>query len=114
MRGVFAQLHRVLADTGTVWLNLGDSYSAAPPGRAGDPMRTSTPSGRGAAEPLRVSVRQAGVARTRSLPRKNLVGMPWRVALALQADGWILRNAIVWHKPQRHAGIRARPGLEPL
>ncbi|MGW7538604.1 DNA methyltransferase [Amycolatopsis sp. NPDC054798] len=45
-------------------------------------------------------MRQAGgSARTRSLPRKNLVGIPWRVAFALQADGWILRNAIGWHKP---------------
>ncbi|MFE6611958.1 DNA-methyltransferase [Amycolatopsis sp. NPDC057786] len=99
LRGVFAQLHRVLADTGTAWLNLGDSYSAEPPGHTGDAMRASTLSGRNAAAPLRESVRQAGVARTRSLPRKNLVGMPWRVAFALQADGWILRNAIVWHKP---------------
>ncbi|MFD2415001.1 DNA-methyltransferase [Amycolatopsis pigmentata] len=99
LRGVFAQLHRVLADTGTVWLNLGDSYSTEPPGRTGDPMRASTLSGRTAAAPLRESVRRAGVSRTRSLPRKNLVGMPWRVAFALQQDGWILRNAIVWHKP---------------
>ncbi len=100
LRGVFAQLHRVLVDTGTVWLNLGDSYAAGPPpGRTRDPMRTSTLSGRAAAATLRESVRRAGVARTQSLPRKNLVGMPWRVAFALQADGWILRNAIVWHKP---------------
>ncbi|AXB43671.1 DNA-methyltransferase [Amycolatopsis albispora] len=96
---VFSELARVLADTGTVWLNLGDSYSAEPPGKAAEPMRASTLSGRGAAAPLRESVRRADVRRTRSLPRKNLVGMPWRVAFALQADGWILRNAIVWHKP---------------
>jgi DNA modification methylase len=70
LRAVFTQLRRVLIDTGTVWLNLGDSYRDAPPKR-----------------------------RTRILPRKNLRGMPWRVAFALQADGWILRNAIVWHKP---------------
>ncbi|HWD00844.1 MAG TPA: site-specific DNA-methyltransferase [Amycolatopsis sp.] len=99
LRQVFAQLHRVLADTGTVWLNLGDTYSAEPPGRTRDAMRTSTVAGRSAAAPLRESVRQAGVPRTRSLARKNLVGIPWRVAFALQADGWILRNAIVWHKP---------------
>ncbi|GDY59668.1 hypothetical protein SVIO_102910 [Streptomyces violaceusniger] len=37
--------------------------------------------------------------RTGVIPRKNLFGMPWRVAFALQADGWILRNAIIWHKP---------------
>ena len=99
LRGVFAELRRVLVDTGTVWLNLGDSYSAEPPGPAGDPMRASTLSGKTAAAPLRESVRRAGVERTRVIPRKNLVGMPWRVAFALQRDGWILRNAIVWHKP---------------
>lgn len=99
LRGVFAELHRVLVETGTVWLNLGDSYSAAPPGRTRDPMRASTLSGRTAAAPLRESVRRAGVERTRAIPRKNLLGMPWRVAFALQRDGWILRNAIVWHKP---------------
>ncbi|UJW29993.1 site-specific DNA-methyltransferase [Saccharothrix sp. AJ9571] len=99
LRGVFRELSRVLVDTGTVWLNLGDSYSAEPPGHVADGMRASTLSGRAAAATLRESVRRAGVHRTRALPRKNLVGMPWRVAFALQKDGWILRNAIVWHKP---------------
>ncbi|KAA9159458.1 site-specific DNA-methyltransferase [Amycolatopsis acidicola] len=99
LRGVFAQLHRVLADTGTVWLNLGDSYSAGLPGHTSTPMRASTLAGRTAALPLRESVRRAAVSRTRALPPKNLIGMPWRVAFALQGDGWILRNAIVWHKP---------------
>ena len=99
LRAVFAQLHRILVDTGTVWLNLGDSYSAAPPGRADQPMRTSTLAGRGAQGRLRDLVQRANIDRTRMLPRKNLLGMPWRVAFALQADGWILRNAIVWHKP---------------
>src|SRR5262249_26377552 len=42
---------------------------------------------------------RTGVNRAGELPRKNLLGMPWRVAFALQADGWILRNAVVWHKP---------------
>jgi DNA modification methylase len=99
LRAVFGELHRVLVDTGTVWLNLGDAYAADPPGRTVDPMRASTLSGKTAAAPLRESVREAGVPRIQALPRKNLVGMPWRVALALQRDGWILRNAIVWHKP---------------
>lgn len=99
LRAVFAELRRVLVDTGTVWLNLGDCYSADPPGRTRDPMRASTLSGKTAAAPLRESVRAAGVARTRTVARKNLIGMPWRVAFALQRDGWILRNAVVWHKP---------------
>jgi DNA modification methylase len=88
LRGVFAQLRRVLIDTGTVWLNLGDSYSAEPPRRPRDTRRPSTPPG--------TTARGPG---TQTIPRKNVIGMPWRVALALQGDGWILRNAIVWHKP---------------
>lgn len=99
LRAVFVELRRVLVDTGTVWLNLGDSYAAAPPDRTSDPMRASTLSGTHTAVTMRESVRAAGVNRARVLPRKNLVGMPWRVAFALQRDGWILRNAIVWHKP---------------
>lgn len=99
LRGVFAELRRVLKPTGTVWLNMGDSYSATPPGDTQDPMRASTLAGRTAAARLRDSVQRADVDRTAALPCKNLIGMPWRVALALQADGWIVRNAIVWHKP---------------
>jgi DNA modification methylase len=48
---------------------------------------------------MRESVRTAGIDRSRQLPAKNLLGVPWRVAFALQDDGWILRNDIVWHKP---------------
>jgi DNA modification methylase len=59
MRGLFSELRRVLADDGTLWLNLGDSYSKA----------------------------------------GHLLGIPWRVAMALQDDGWILRNSIIWQKP---------------
>ncbi|WP_275294617.1 site-specific DNA-methyltransferase [Amycolatopsis sp. La24] len=81
LQAVFAQLHRVLVDTGTVWLNLGDSYSSELPGNAASASPRTT------------------AHHAVPLPRKNLVGMPWRVAFALQADGWILRNAIVWHKP---------------
>ncbi|RSN58835.1 site-specific DNA-methyltransferase [Amycolatopsis sp. WAC 04182] len=69
---VFAEVRRVLADDGLVWLNLGDAYTA----KSG---------------PLR-----AGATGTRP---KNLIGLPWKVAFALQADGWFLRNAIVWAKP---------------
>jgi DNA modification methylase len=59
MVAVFGQVRRVLADDGTLWLNLGDSYASG----------------------------------------KQLVGIPWRVAFALQADGWWLRQDIIWHKP---------------
>ena len=84
---VMREVRRVLRDDGTCWLNLGDAYSS---GNGGDGGET-TP-GRGAPQKKR---RNADV----SLPPKNLMGQPWRVAFALQDDGWILRSAIVWHKP---------------
>lgn len=99
MRQVFAELRRVLSATGTVWLNLGDSYSATQPGHTENPMGKSTLNSPVDGGRLRESVQSAGVDRTCTLPRKNLLGMPWRTVFALQTDGWILRNAIVWHKP---------------
>src|SRR5580658_2043117 len=84
LRAVFSEARRVLADDGTCWLNLGDSYSAG----------NGTPHG------LHSYVGRSLVGRqTPGMGTKNLLGLPWRVALALQDDGWIVRNAIVWHKP---------------
>lgn len=99
MVGVFAHVRRVLADDGVLWLNIGDSYSSEPPGETEHAMRSSTLKGKAAAGVLRESVRSAAIDRTKFLPRKNLMGMPWRVAFALQDDGWTLRNAVIWHKP---------------
>lgn len=87
---VFYQARQVLADDGTLWLNLGDSYAHKRP--SGPQGSTGHRSGR------RFTAASAGGDRTGGLPDKNLLGMPWRVALALQEDGWILRNAIVWEK----------------
>ncbi|HEY3907199.1 MAG TPA: site-specific DNA-methyltransferase [Streptosporangiaceae bacterium] len=84
MVAVFSQARRVLADDGTCWLNLGDSYSAG----------SGTPHGIHSYVGAALTGRQ-----THGLGTKNLLGLPWRVALALQDDGWIIRNAIVWHKP---------------
>lgn len=84
LRAVFAEARRVLASEGTCWLNLGDSYSAG----------SRTPHG------LHAYIGHGLVGRQAvGLGAKNLLGLPWRVALALQEDGWIIRNAIVWHKP---------------
>ncbi|MFC5814149.1 DNA-methyltransferase [Nonomuraea harbinensis] len=86
LRATFAEARRVLADDGTCWLNLGDCYAANSDGWArGKAYNTRQPK-------LRPKARLA-------VPPKNALGMPWRVAFALQQDGWILRNAIVWHKP---------------
>jgi DNA modification methylase len=84
MRDVFGEARRVLADDGTCWLNLGDSYSA---------------SGGGATGMHAYLGEHITTHRATGLGSKNLLGLPWRVAFALQEDGWILRNAIVWHKP---------------
>lgn len=92
LRARFAQVRRVLADDGTLWLNLGDSYVSS--NGHTDPNVTSTLQGR----------RQAGmtpgiVGRRANLPPKSLLGMPWRTVFALQDDGWTLRNDIIWAKP---------------
>lgn len=97
MRPVFADVRRVLAADGTLWLNLGDTYTRG--NGQGNDGPSSTLQGGG-----RPSFRRDGgsVAPARrlggGLPDKSLFGIPWRVAFALQDDGWILRNAIVWNK----------------
>lgn len=92
--GVFREVKRVLRDDGTVWLNLGDSYTSG--GRSGHGTRIGykqqTNRGMcGENDPRRAP-------QPSNLKPKDLVGIPWRVALALQADGWWLRSDIIWHK----------------
>lgn len=85
---VFALVHELLADDGVLWLNLGDSYtgSANNGGKEIKTMQAATgnnlPSKRGV-----------------GLKQKDLIGIPWRVAFALQEFGWYLRQDIIWHKP---------------
>ncbi|MBA4215657.1 MAG: DNA adenine methylase [Polaromonas sp.] len=89
---VFRCVRDVLADDGTLWLNIGDSYNAHPGQRkttdkAGDKQQ---------------SVRGAQAAPSRSVDSckpKDLIGIPWMLAFALRADGWYLRQDIIWHKP---------------
>lgn len=105
---IFQEVRRVLRDDGTLWLNLGDSYAGSwgAQSRGGPASRSSTLGG-GKCEYLS-KVQIAAVpkgTRTGSLnghptlKPKDLVGIPWRVAFALQADGWYLRSDIIWHKP---------------
>lgn len=96
--GIFREVRRTLREDGTLWLNIGDSYTSgdrrwrAPdkknPGRAMS-YRPPTPKG---------------------LKPKDLIGVPWRLALALQADGWFLRSDIVWNKPNcQPESVKDRP-----
>lgn len=89
MQEIGEELRRVLHPLGTLWLNLGDSYNGSG-GEGGDYRANGWKEGRAGAGPA--SKKAPG------LKRKDLVGLPWRVALALQADGWWLRRDIVWYK----------------
>jgi DNA modification methylase len=99
MVGVFREVRRVLRPDGTLWLNLGDSYAGSwgAQGRDGEMAARAIVSARQVeAHPKRSS--QTGTIRDAGLKPKDLCGIPWRVAFALQADGWWLRSDIIWHK----------------
>lgn len=98
---VFREVRRVLRDDGTLWLNLGDSYMPENRGENAKP-RKEYPAGIQAAhmhadQPTKKS--QIIAMKNTGIKRKDLIGIPWRVAFALQADGWYLRQDIIWHKP---------------
>lgn len=88
---VFREVKRVLKDDGTLWLNLGDSYVGT--GAKGEHKDPKHPEGRNAQSDTPKNNKVAG------LKSKDLIGIPWRVAFALQSDGWYLRQDIIWHKP---------------
>jgi DNA modification methylase len=92
---VFDEVWRVLKDNETIWVNLGDSYSAMRDSKASpDSLRTGEGTRVGsAANRNPENLRKAG------LKHKDLVGIPWRFAFAMQARGWYLRSDIIWHKP---------------
>lgn len=89
---VFGEVKRVLRDDGTLWLNLGDTYAAGGMGAGSGKQLTNrgTAAGGHMDKPRKAP---------EGLKPKDLVGIPWRVALALQADGWYLRSDIIWAKP---------------
>jgi len=94
---------RVLKDEGTFWLNLGDSYAGS--NSAG--IEDNKAANRGSRKTV---VKERPNKVVKGLKPKDLVGIPWRVAFALQADGWYLRSDIIWHKPNpMPESVRDRP-----
>lgn len=85
---VFREVKKVLRDDGTLWLNLGDSYSGSGKGGQSEEKRSTN------WQPIYIERRQP----TNGMKPKDLIGIPWRVAFALQADGWYLRSDIIWAK----------------
>lgn len=102
MVAVFREVRRVLRDDGTLWLNLGDSYSSPTKGGGGTAVSASMMN-RKSKESAERSIKRQGMTPRKfdagGLAAKQLLGIPWRVAFALQADGWYLRQDIIWHKP---------------
>ena len=94
---VFREVHRVLKNDGTLWLNLGDSYAATTKGSGGAGKSTLGPNRD--LQNIQFQKMQTRTFSLGALKPKDLVGIPWRVAFALQADGWWLRQDIIWHKP---------------
>ena len=94
----FDQIRRVLTDDGTVWLNVGDSYTSGN-------RRYRAPDRKNRARAM--SVRPPTPA---GLKPKDLIGVPWRLAFALQDAGWWLRSEVIWYKPNAHPeSVRDRP-----
>ena len=87
---VFREVKRVLRDDGTLWLNFGDSYSGSGKGPAGN---------LGSKNNERHMEHKHSAIIPDGLKPKDLIGIPWMVAFALRADGWYLRQDIIWHKP---------------
>jgi DNA modification methylase len=93
MVAVFREVCRVLRKDGTLWLNLGDCYATGA-GKVGE-----CPGGGAQGARWRGPITQPNRMPQHGLKSKDLCGIPWRVAFALQADGWYLRSDIIWHKP---------------
>ena len=86
---VFREVHRILRNDGTLWINIGDTYAGS--GGAGNQF--------GQISNGLAKYKQKSRPKDYGLKPKDLIGIPWRLAFALQSDGWFLRQDIIWHKP---------------
>lgn len=94
---IFREVRRVLCDDGTLWLNLGDSYAGSGKGRNADGSHYE--GGKQGTSRGTIDGKLCKIETPDGLKQKDLVGIPWMVAFALRADGWYLRQDIIWHKP---------------
>lgn len=96
LREIFAEARRVLKDEGTLWLNLGDGYYGSGKGAS-----TNRKSAEGTLQGTNKGTVNCPKVTLRGVKgrAKNLMGIPWKAAFALQDDGWNLRQDIIWHKP---------------
>jgi DNA modification methylase len=92
MVAVFSEVWRVLRSDGVCWLNIGDSYAGSGKGPGGKTSQI------GSVTRVQENKKTSGIVPP-GLKPKDLIGIPWRLAFALQDDGWYLRNEIIWHKP---------------
>lgn len=103
---VFREVRRVLKPDGTAWVNMGDTYASAGLGGGVGTSSTVSGSSQSAAREARAKLKNRVVG----VKAKDKLGIPWRVAFALQDDGWWLRSDIVWHKPNpMPESVRDRP-----
>lgn len=109
---VFREARRVLRNDGTFWLNIGDNYvGATSQHKAGGSQGKNSRYSRKHMNGIPTTGRKTRnkTFYEMGLPMKSLVGMPWRVAFALQNDGWILRCDIIWHRPATSESVKDRP-----
>lgn len=95
---MFKEVKRLLRDDGTLWLNLGDSYASFRDGKATPDTTRGEDTGT-LVEKGEAKNRMASSFVGSGIKHKDLIGIPWMVAFALRADGWYLRQDIIWHKP---------------
>jgi DNA modification methylase len=108
MVAVFREVRRVLKKDGTLWLNLGDCHSRG--NRGNVPMQRGVAASASDKDRYLFDSPAARLKNHPTIKPKDLVGIPWRVAFALQADGWYLRSDIIWHKPNvKPESVRDRP-----
>lgn len=94
---VFREVKRVLRDDGTLWVNIGDSYASTGKNRTEEQVIAKT--GLSGSTKSQQQGRKRKYKVTGDLKPKDLIGIPWMLAFALRADGWFLRQDIIWHKP---------------